>query len=55
MICPPCQLPHAETDCVDQQATPPRTGVYRHCYCQHRPRSAATPVGGLASAEGADK
>lgn len=39
MICTPCQEPHHEQDCIDQQAQPPREGALRWCYCQHGPRA----------------
>lgn len=38
MICTPCQEPHHVHECIDNTADPPRTGLARHCYCQHAPR-----------------
>lgn len=39
MICRPCQEPHHEEDCIDNQRKPPRKDGLRWCYCQHAPRA----------------
>jgi len=39
MICEPCRASHKPGDCIDAVAG--REYPWRHCACQHKPRTAA--------------
>ena len=53
MICEPCREPHTAEQCVD--APPGRIYPWRHCACQHKPRSLVARSEGDAQGDASDR